>query len=180
MNKNSPSVLIKKEMLKIWNFPMKQTKNLNTQFEIQIGEKGKSWKTDLWILAHGGSGLFLSSGELFFFEIVLLRRSVWRWWRFGVKEVFCEREGSCERSCERASRLFFFEVYCFFKLRLRRSGYGVKEAEEWCESFWGFSVFWRERFWLFGEGLLLGVFFFLTWRGLIGWRKTLVLRQLRT
>ena len=48
---------------------------------------------------------------------------------------------------------FFFEVYCFFKLRLRRSGYGVKEAEEWCESFWGFSVFWRERFWLFGEGL---------------------------
>ena len=25
-----------------------------------------------------------------------------------MKEVFCEREGSCERSCERASRLFFF------------------------------------------------------------------------
>ena len=46
-----------------------------------------------------------------------------------MKEVFCEREGSCER----ASRFFFFEVYCFFKLRLRRSGYGVKEAEEWRE-----------------------------------------------
>ena len=93
-----------------------------------------------------------------------------------MKEVFCEREGSYER----ASRLFFFKVYCFFKLRLRRSGYGVKEAEEWCESFWSFSVFWRERFWLFGEGLLLGAFFFLTWCGLIGWRKTLVLRQLQT
>ena len=25
-----------------------------------------------------------------------------------MKEVFCEREGSCERSCESASRLFFF------------------------------------------------------------------------
>ena len=36
------------------------------------------------------------------------RRFVWRWWRFGVKEVFCEHEGSYEGSCERASRLFFF------------------------------------------------------------------------
>ena len=36
----------------------------------------------------------------------------------------------------------------------------LRRSEEWCESFWGFSVFWRERFWLFGEGLLLGAFFF--------------------
>ena len=98
MNKHSPSVLIKKEMLKIWNFSMKQTKNPNTQFEIQIGEKGKSWKTNLWIVAHGGSGLFPSSGELFFFEIVLLRRSVWRWWRFGVKEERKQRKGVNRRS----------------------------------------------------------------------------------
>ena len=93
MNKHSPSVLIKKEMLKIWNFLMKQTKNPNTQFEIQIGEKGKSWKTNLWIVAHGGSGLFPSSDELFFFEIILLRRSVWQWWRFSMKEERKQRNG---------------------------------------------------------------------------------------
>nr|POF18217.1 hypothetical protein CFP56_50751 [Quercus suber] len=27
-----------------------------------------------------------------FFEIVLLRRSVWQWWRFGVKEAEVRRE----------------------------------------------------------------------------------------
>ena len=171
MNKHSPSVLIKKEMLKIWNIQMKQTKNPNTQFEIQIREKGKSWKTNLWIVAHGDSGLFPSSGELFFFEIVLLRRSMWRWWRFDMKEVFREWEGSCERSCERVSKLFFFLGLLFLyaqapAIRLWRWWRcGMKEAEEWCESFWGFSVFYRERLWLFGEVSLLGAFFF--WHGVV-------------
>ena len=57
-----------------------------------------------------------------------------------MKEVFCEREGSCERSCERASRLFFFrsivslssgsgdQVMAVVEVWLRRS-------KEWCESF---------------------------------------------
>ena len=172
MNKHSPFVLIKKKMLKIWNFPMKQTKNPNTQFEIQIGKKGKSWKTNLWIVAHGGSGLFPSSGELFFFEIVLLRRSVWRWWRFGVKEVFCEREGSYERSCESASRLFFFfEVYCFFKLRLRRSGYNGGGGSAWRKQRNGvraFGVFMFSGLRAFGcleRDYCWELFFF--WRGVV-------------
>ena len=173
MNKHSPSVLIKKEMLKIWNFPMKQTKNPNTQFEIQIGEKGKSWKANLWIVAHGGSSLFPSFGELFFFEIVLLRRSVWRWWRFDVKEVFCEREGSYPSGKNTPTSTTTTSSTA------RRSGSGdqaVAVVEVRWEgskgsrgSTWGVFLFclrWMacESFWLFGQGFKLRAIFFLTWR----------------
>ena len=133
---------------------MKQTKNPNTQFKIQIGEKGKSWKTNLWIVVHGGFDLFPSSGELFFFEIVLLRQSMWRWWGLAWR-----KRGS--RGMAWTGDLYGGDGGSAW----RKFFVSVKEAEEWCESFWGFSIFWRERFWLFGEGLLLGAFF--SWHGVV-------------
>ena len=69
----------------------------------------------------------------FFLEIVLLRRSVWRWWRFGVKE-----------EVKAWALAGFLSLFCLE------------------------SVVWR--------GLLSVKLVFSTWRFLIGWRKTLVLR----
>ena len=179
MNKHSPSVLIKKEMLKIWNFPMNRTKNLNTQFEIQIGEKGKSWKTNLWIVAHGGSSLFPSSGELFLFEVVLLRRSVRRWWRFGVKEERKQRNGVNRRSVWRWWR---FGVKQEGKQRKWpepvsvRAGCGGSARRR---SLWAWRRLRRKlcacvrafcflAVWRFSVKVFCGSLFFLTWRGLIG------------
>ena len=60
-------------------------------FEIQIREKGKSWKKNLWIVAHGDSGLFSStthsSSELCGGE---LRCVVW--WRFELRSEGCGGE----------------------------------------------------------------------------------------
>ena len=108
---------------------MKQTKNPNTQFEIQIGEKGKSWKTNLWIVAHGGSDLFPSSGELFFFEIVLLRCVVW--WRFG-RELFLPRNHSAPATCVAV-------------VEVRREGRGEGVSFGWVSFFVLFGVCCLER-----------------------------------
>ena len=113
MNIDSPSILIKKEMLKIWNFPMKQTKNPNTQFKIQIGEKGKSWKTNLWIVAYGGFSLFPSSthssSELYGGELWCVV-----WWRFGQAKNSTTLEEEAEGTARTlsSSKLFCYGDLC--------------------------------------------------------------------
>ena len=52
----------------------------------------------------------------FFFEIVLLRQSVWRWWSFGAKEA----EVNGMKEAEAVSMIFFF----FFKVILFLLSYG--------------------------------------------------------
>ena len=93
-------------------------------------------KTNLWIVAHGGSGLFPSSmhssgeicgGELWWaicVAVVEVRREgrdensdlcggVRRWWRLGVKQEMRREEwkgsrGSYKCACEREIFFFFF------------------------------------------------------------------------
>ena len=166
---------------------MKQIKNPNTHFEIQIGEKGKLWTTNLWIVAHGGSGLFPSSGELFFFEIVLLRCVLW--WRFGQA-----KDGTTQRRKQRARRELFLPrnrsapAICVAMVEVRRELWlkeDVKVVVEvkawrkgWRRELWlGFFLFCLESIVL--RGLLSGKVVFSTWQILIDRRKTLVLRQLR-
>ena len=157
-------------MLKIWNFPMKQTKNPNTQFEIQIGENEKSWKTNLWIVAHGGSGLFPSSthssGKLCGDE---LRCVVW--WRFGQA-----KDGTTpEEEEEGTSRtLSSSKSFCFGDLCGGGGGsaWRKQRKQRWRREL--LSEGWVSFFVLFGEGfncLSVNLVFF-TWRFLIGWHKT--------
>ena len=104
------------------------------------------------------SFLMRTKGECLFIScIVLMKDAV-----LGLSELYClvavveawrkqrwRREGSWGMVWE-----LVFLLHSFSAIR----------GMVW--ELWGFSVFWRERFWLFGEGFKLGVFFFF-WRGVV-------------
>ena len=103
-------------------------------------------------------------------------QSVWRWWRFGVKEE--RRTTICVAVCgglawrKRWEQRFVWWYVAV--VEVRREGRDEKSGMAWRKQrkLWALNVSFLR--------LYCRLKWSLTWRGLIGWRKTLVLHQLRT